>query len=209
MKHLSVAQMQTVEIAKALAHQAELIIMDEPTSAISEREVEALFDRIRDVRRRGVAVIYISHKLDEIFRIADAVTVLRDGRHVATHDIGEVNEQRLIAWMVGRELQAVFPKSSAEPGAVALEVRGLTRPGEFRDVSFQVRRGEIVGIAGLMGAAARNWSTPCSAWRPPDPARSWCRAGPSASPVPGRRWPRASPWSAKTASGWDWSRTCP
>ncbi|MCY2989898.1 MAG: sugar ABC transporter ATP-binding protein [Planctomycetota bacterium] len=152
MKRLSVAQMQTVEIAKALAHQAELIIMDEPTSAISEREVEALFGLIRDLQQRGVAVIYISHKLDEIFRIADAVTVLRDGRHVATQHIGEVDEQQLIAWMVGRELQAVFPKASAEPRDVALEVRGLTRPGEFHDVTFQVRRGEIVGIAGLMGA---------------------------------------------------------
>lgn len=152
MKQLSVAQMQTVEIAKALAQQAELIIMDEPTSAISEREVEALFGLIRDVQRRGMAVIYISHKLDEVFRIADTVTVLRDGRYVGTHAIGEVDEHRLIAWMVGRELAAVFPNSSAKPGAVALEVCGLTRPGEFRDVSFQVRRGEIVGIAGLMGA---------------------------------------------------------
>jgi inositol transport system ATP-binding protein len=152
MKQLSVAQMQTVEIAKALAHQAELIIMDEPTSAISAREVEALFGLIRDLQRRGVAVIYISHKMDEIFRIADAVTVLRDGRYVATHDIGEVDENRLIALMVGRQLPAVFPKSSAEPRDVALEVRGLTRPGEFRNVTFQVRRGEIVGIAGLMGA---------------------------------------------------------
>ena len=152
MRDLSVSEMQTVEIAKALAHNAEVIIMDEPTSAISDREVDALFEVISDLKRRGVAIVYISHKMDEIFRIADTITVLRDGHYVATHDAGELDRERLIALMVGRELGAEFLKSSAQPGEAALEVRGLTRAGKFRDVGFQVRRGEILGIAGLMGA---------------------------------------------------------
>jgi inositol transport system ATP-binding protein len=152
MRDLSVAEMQTVEIAKALARDADLIIMDEPTSALSDREVEALYAVIEYLKQRGIAVIYISHKLDEILRIADRVTVLRDGQHVATHAIGEIDENRLIALMVGRELSTVFPKSESEPGEVALEVRALGKSGRFRNVSFSVRRGEIVGIAGLMGA---------------------------------------------------------
>lgn len=152
MKHLSVAEMQTVEIAKALAHNAEVIIMDEPTSAISDREVEALFEVIRDLKRRGVAIIYISHKMDEIFQIADTITVLRDGRYVATHDAKTLDRDRLIGLMVGRELAAMCPKSTTEHGDVALEVKNLSQPGKFREVSFQVRRGEILGVAGLMGA---------------------------------------------------------
>jgi inositol transport system ATP-binding protein len=152
MKQLSVAEMQTVEIAKAFANNAEVIIMDEPTSAISGREVEALFDVIREVTARGVAVIYISHKMEEIFRIADMVTVLRDGRHVATHAIGELDENRLVTLMVGRELHAEPPAGSAEPGEAALEVRGLSKRGAFHAANFTVRRGEILGIAGLMGA---------------------------------------------------------
>ncbi len=148
MRELSVAEMQTVEIAKALAYQADVIIMDEPSSAISEREMEALFGVIRDLKRRGVAVIYISHKMEEIFRIADVVTVLRDGRHIATLDIGELDENRLIALMVGRELNAAPPQSVAEQGEAALEVRGLSKPGVFSQVSFTVRRGEILGIDG-------------------------------------------------------------
>jgi len=152
MKDLSVAEMQTVGIAKALAYRAEVIIMDEPSSAISGREVEALFGVIRDLKRQGVAVIYISHKLEEIFRTSDAVTVLRDGLHVATHAIGELDESKLIALMVGRDLKPAKPASAVGQGEVALEVRGLRRAGASRTVSFQVRRGEILAIAGLMGA---------------------------------------------------------
>ena len=152
MRDLSVAQMQTVEIAKALAYNADVIIMDEPTSAISDREVESLFGVIADLKQRGVAVIYISHKMEEVFRIADTITVLRDGRYVATHDAAELDASRLIALMVGRELNSVFPGSTSEAGEVALEVQGLTQVGRFRDVSFQLRRGEVLGIAGLMGA---------------------------------------------------------
>jgi inositol transport system ATP-binding protein len=153
MRHLSVAEIQTVEIAKALVHNARVIIMDEPTSAISQREVDALFEMIRDLRRQGVAIIYISHKMDEIFRIADTVTVLRDGRYVATHDAVDLDRDRLIALMVGRELlTTASPSATPVPGEVALEVRDLTQPGKVQRVCFQVRRGEILGIAGLMGA---------------------------------------------------------
>lgn len=151
MDGLSVAEMQTVEIAKALAYAAELIIMDEPTSAISEREVEALFAVIGDLRQRGVTVIYISHKMDEIFRIADAVTVLRDGRHIASRPCCELDAQKLISLMVGRDL-APPPAARGGRGEPALEVRGLTQPGRFHDVSFTLHRGEILGLAGLMGA---------------------------------------------------------
>ena len=152
LKELSVAQMQTVEIAKALAHRADLIIMDEPTSAISELEVQALFKVIRDLKAQGVAVIYISHRMEEIFQIADVVTVLRDGQYVATHPVGELSTQQLIALMVGRELGTLEAGEPATPGEVVLSVSGLTRPGKFRDVQLQVRRGEVVGLAGLMGA---------------------------------------------------------
>jgi inositol transport system ATP-binding protein len=151
MHTLSVAGMQTVEIAKALAGNASVIIMDEPTSAISGREVEALFAIIRDLKQRGVAVIYISHKFEEVFRIADTVTVLRDGRHVATEAIGDLDEPRLISLMVGRELTPPLAGRTG-PGESALEVRGLTRTGKFQDVTFTLHRSEVLGIAGLMGA---------------------------------------------------------
>ena len=151
MKHLSMAEMQVVEIARALACRAEVIIMDEPTSALSEREVKKLSELIRDLQRRGVAVIYVSHKLEEIFGLADMVTVLRDGRHVATADIAALNPERLITLMVGRELEPP-PRRRAAGGEPLLEVRRLTKPGSFRDVGFTVRRGEILGITGLLGA---------------------------------------------------------
>ena len=151
MRDLSVAQMQSVEILKALAHESSVIIMDEPTTALSEREVTALFDAIRDLKQRGVAVIYISHKMDEIFRIADTITVMRDGRHVATRPASELDERELIRLMVGRE-PTPRVAGTGTTGGVMLEVRGLGRPGRFRDVSFSLRRGEILGVCGLMGA---------------------------------------------------------
>lgn len=151
MRTLSVAEMQTVEIARALALNASVIIMDEPTSAISAREVEALFEIIRDLKQRGVAVIYVSHKFDEIFRIADTVTVLRDGRHVATKPVGELDGQKLIALMVGRELVPSTTRRFAK-GEPVLEVRGLSRQDKFGKVTFAIHRGEVLGLAGLMGA---------------------------------------------------------
>jgi inositol transport system ATP-binding protein len=152
MKSLSVAQTQMVEIAKAISTDAGLIIMDEPTSAITEREVEHLHRMIRSLRESGVAVIYITHKMDEVFKIADKVTVFRDGKHVATLPASELDRQKLITLMVGRELTQMFPKEHAEIGEVVLSVRGLTRRGVISDISFDLHRGEILGLSGLMGA---------------------------------------------------------
>jgi len=152
MRELRIAEMQVVEIAKALAHRAQVIIMDEPTSALSEREAEALFRIIRDLRQGGTAIIYISHKLDEIFRMADRITVLRDGSHVATLPASELAAARLITLMVGRELKEVFPKTAATKGEILLSVRRLGKAGRFHDVSFDLCRGEVLGLAGLVGA---------------------------------------------------------
>lgn len=152
MGSLSVAQMQTVEIAKALAHQVRLLIMDEPTSAISDREVESLFRIIGELRAEGVAIIYISHRMDEVFRAADRITVLRDGQHIETRAATEFDEPTLIRLMVGRELDATArrePTASPEP---MLEVDALNLPGHFVDIGFTVKRGEVLGLAGLMGA---------------------------------------------------------
>jgi len=152
MKALSVAQTQMVEIAKAISYESRLIIMDEPTSAISEREVEHLHRMIRSLRESGVAIIYITHKMDEVFRISDEVTVFRDGKHVATLPATELDRHRLITLMVGRELTQMFPKEPAEIGEVVMSVRGLTRKGIVEDITFDLRKGEILGLAGLMGA---------------------------------------------------------
>jgi inositol transport system ATP-binding protein len=152
MKTLTVAGIQMVEIAKAISYDARLIIMDEPTSAITDREVDLLFSMIRQLRDSGTAIIYISHKMDEIFRIADELTVFRDGKRVLTAPASELTPGGLIAAMVGRELTQMFPKVPAEIGEVVLSVRGLNRGLLVQDVSFEVHRGEILGIAGLMGA---------------------------------------------------------
>ncbi len=152
MRTLSVANTQMVEIAKAISYDSSLIIMDEPTSAITEREVAHLFRIIRSLQAKGVAIIYITHKMDEVFQIADDITVFRDGRHIATVPASKTDKNHLIAMMVGRELTNIFPKEDAPVGEVILSVRGLTRRGVVEDVSFDLRRGEILGIAGLMGA---------------------------------------------------------
>lgn len=152
MKRLSVAQTQMVEIAKAISYDSRLIIMDEPTSAIPEREVDHLHRMIMSLRESGVAIIYITHKLDEVFEISDHVTVFRDGKHVTSVPAAELDRQRLVTLMVGRELTHMFPKEEVPIGDVALSVRGLTRRGVIEDITFELRRGEILGLAGLMGA---------------------------------------------------------
>jgi inositol transport system ATP-binding protein len=152
MKHLSVAEMQMVEIAKAISNNAKVIIMDEPTSAISDKEVATLFRLIREMKEQGVGIIYISHKMDEIFEIADRITVLRDGKFIATKDASELDKGKLISMMVGREIDNMFPENPAKRGEEVLSVRNLTRKGHFSDVSFNVHAGEILGISGLMGA---------------------------------------------------------
>lgn len=152
MKNLTVAKQQMVEIAKAISYDAKIIIMDEPTSAIPEREVAHLHRMIRRLTDFGVAIIYITHKMDEVFKISDDITVFRDGRHVGSYEAKELNRDKLIQLMVGRELTDLFPKLEAEIGEVVLSVRNLNRGKLVRDVSFDLRRGEILGLAGLMGA---------------------------------------------------------
>jgi inositol transport system ATP-binding protein len=152
MVDLSIAQMQLVEIAKAISYDSEIVIMDEPTSAITDREVEHLYTMIRRLTKKGVAIIYISHKLNEIFDIADEITVLRDGEFVGHKSVKELTRQDIVTMMVGRELTHLFPKVDVEIGEIVLEIKNMSRAGKFRNVSFQLRKGEILGLSGLMGA---------------------------------------------------------
>ncbi len=151
---LSIGQMQSVEIAKAVLHQAKVVIFDEPTSSLSDNEVEALFRIMNDLRDKGVAMVYISHKMDEIKRIADDITIMRDGTYVGTWPASELTTDQIIAKMVGRELTNVYPERKNEPGDVILEVNDLCSIHEnsFQHVSFNLRKGEILGFGGLVGA---------------------------------------------------------
>ena len=150
---LSMPEQQMVEIAKAIGADAKVLIMDEPTASLTDREAASLFEIVSVLRGRGVAIIYISHRLEEVFAIADRVTVLRDGETVATRATGEVERSELIRMMVGRELAAVFPKRPVTLGDVALELRHVSnRAAGLHDVSLAVRRGEILGLAGLVGS---------------------------------------------------------
>lgn len=150
---LRIAEQQLVEIARALAFKAELIIMDEPTSPLSEHETSRLFQTISQMKSRGVSVVYISHRLKEIHQIADRVTVLRDGRHIATKSISETDTDQLVRYMVGREIaEQVTERKSQSTGQEALRIEGLTASGKFVDIDLRINRGEIVGLAGLVGA---------------------------------------------------------
>jgi ribose transport system ATP-binding protein len=148
---LSPAQQQIVEIAKAVSKNVKILIMDEPSAPLSVSEVEHMFEIIRHLKQKGVTVIYISHRLEEVFRISDRVTVMRDGRYVATRLTKDTNRKELISLMVGRELKESYPSRSNPPGEIALEVKNLSGNGD-RDISFAVRKGEILGISGLVGA---------------------------------------------------------
>jgi rhamnose transport system ATP-binding protein len=152
MAALSTANQQLVEIAKALSVNARILVLDEPTASLSIREVTALFRIVRELTAKGVAVVFITHRLDEVFELADRVTVLRDGRLVATHAIDELTRADVIRMMVGRSVDVLYPDRAVEPGDVVLEVAGLRREGVFADVSFAVRAGEVLGFAGLVGA---------------------------------------------------------
>ena len=149
---LSVGNRQRVEIAKALSQNARLLIMDEPTAALSEADVQRLFALVRLLRERNVAIIYISHRLDEVFKLADRVTVLRDGQYVGTRNIADTSEDNLISMMVGRTIDDLFPRLETKVGETILELRGLTRRPLTKNISLALRAGEIVGMAGLVGS---------------------------------------------------------
>ena len=148
----SVGEQQMIEIAKALMTDAEVIIMDEPTAALTDREIEKLFEVMKGLTKKGVSLVYISHRMEEIFAICDRITVMRDGKTVDTKRIKDTNFDEVVQKMVGRELEDRFPHREAHLGEVVLDVKGLTKKGLFEDIHFAVRKGEIVGVAGLMGA---------------------------------------------------------
>jgi ABC-type sugar transport system ATPase subunit len=151
-KGLSAANQQIVAIARALVGEAKAVVMDEPTASLTEREVQQLFRIISELTSGGVGVVYISHRLEEIFTISDRITVLRDGHHITTSPASELDAEELVRLMVGRPLNELFTRSPHNPGDVALEVSGLSRAGEFEDVDLVVHRSEIVGLSGLVGA---------------------------------------------------------
>ena len=155
-RDLSVANRQMVEIAKAISYESDVLIMDEPTSALTEKEVDHLFEIIRELRRQGKGIVYITHKMNELFEISDEFSVFRDGKYVGTHAAKDVTRDDIIRMMVGREITQMFPKEEVPIGDVVLKVENLTLNGVFHDVSFELRAGEILGMAGLVGSGRSN-----------------------------------------------------
>jgi ribose transport system ATP-binding protein len=151
-RSLTVAYQQIVEIAKALSHNAKVLIMDEPSAPLTTNEVEKMFDLVRNLKARGVLVIYISHRLSEIFELSDRVSVFRDGRHIETMPTAETDKKGLISLMVGRELSESYPKREEASAEILLEVQNLSTPSLLRNISFRLRRGEVLGFGGLVGA---------------------------------------------------------
>ena len=151
-RRLSVAEKQMVEIAKAMSLEARVLVLDEPTAALSDSEVKRLFELIKGLKEKGLGIVYISHRFEEIFEVGDRVTVLRDGKLVATHDLADVTGEELIKEMAGRELSDLYPRDCREPGEAVLEARNITAGEKVRDASFTLRTGEILGFGGLMGA---------------------------------------------------------
>ncbi|MCZ6820545.1 MAG: sugar ABC transporter ATP-binding protein [Calditrichaeota bacterium] len=149
---LGIAQQQMVEVAKALSLDARILIMDEPTSSLTEQEIGQLFAAIRKLRDKGVAIVYISHRMEELFEIGDRVTVLRDGRYVGTHKLSDISKDELVQMMVGRQLTQQYPKRSASIGEEVLRVENLAVKGKLNNISFSLRKGEVLGIAGLLGS---------------------------------------------------------
>ncbi len=151
---LSVSQMQSVEIAKAVSADCKVLILDEPTSSLTQAEVEALFRIIDDLKKKDVSIVYISHKMDEILRISDEVTIMRDGKYIGTWDAKDLTTDKIITQMVGRELTNLYPPRTNTPGEMVFEVKDFTsiNPRSFRNVNFQLRKGEILGVGGLVGA---------------------------------------------------------
>ena len=152
MRSLTVSDMQIIEIIKAISVNAKIIIMDEPTSSITEGEVAVLHEQIHRLKERGISIIYISHKLDELKQVGDQLTVLRDGKTISTHHIDELTTDEIITKMVGRKMDNVYPVKEAEIGEKLLEIKNLTQPNVFSNISFTLHRGEILGMSGLVGA---------------------------------------------------------
>lgn len=152
MKTLTVSDIQMLEIIKAISNDASVIVMDEPTSAITQKEVDMLFEKIAMLKNKGVSIIYISHKMDEVFQIADDITVLRDGTVVETHPASELDVDKVIALMVGRKMDNIYPKEDLEIGETLMEVQNLYSKGVYKNINFHVKKGEIIGFAGLVGA---------------------------------------------------------
>ncbi len=177
-KYLSVAQKQLVEIAKALSEKSLLLAMDEPSATLTQRELDKLFEIIRRLKRQGISVIYISHRLEEIFEVCDQVTVFRDGMRVATRPVGDVNREWLIEQMVGRSLAEEFPKLSVRRGEELLRVEGLSRKGAFTDVSFTLHRGEILALTGLVGAGRTEVVRAIFGADPPDSGQVYLKGQP-------------------------------
>ena len=173
MKDLSVAETQMIEIAKAVSYNSKIIIMDEPTSAITDREVEKLFNFIHMLKDQGVGIVYISHKMEELARIADRVTIMRDGEVVGCYKIDEITTDKIIALMVGREIENVYPKRTPKIGEVVFKVENLSKAGLFHNVSFELRKGEILGISGLMGAGRTETVETIFGLRKPDSGKYW------------------------------------
>src|SRR5690349_3081037 len=170
-RSLSIAQQQMVEIARAFSINARILIMDEPTSSLTLHEVDDLFRLVRRLREQGTAIIFISHRLEELSALADRVTVLRDGTYVGTKSMEGVTRDELIRMMVGRTITNLFPKQEVTAGDVILKVENLTRAGSFYDVSFELRRGEILGLAGLVGAGRTNVARAIFGVEPPTAGR--------------------------------------
>jgi ABC-type sugar transport system ATPase subunit len=177
---LSIAKRQVVEILKAMSVNPKILILDEPTSSLTEVETRELFDNIRTLKARGISVIYISHHLQEIFQIADTVTILRDGRHVCDARVCDIDEDFLVTNMVGRKIGNMYgePPAGRRVGETVFEARGLTRKGEFTDISFHVKEGEIVGFAGLVGSGRTELSRAIFGAEPPEAGRMLLRGKP-------------------------------
>ena len=152
MSNLSVGQQQMIEICKALMVDAKVIIMDEPTAALTQSETVVLFEVIQSLRKAGVSIVYISHRMEEIFELCDRISVLRDGTYVGTRNIPETNMNDIVKLMIGREIGERYPERVCKIGETVLKVSGLTKKGMFQDVEFEVKAGEVLGVSGLMGA---------------------------------------------------------
>lgn len=173
LRQLPVAGQQLVEIAKAVSRNASLVIMDEPTSSIADKEVGILFEQVNKLRDQGVGIIYITHKMDEVFKIADDITVIRDGKGIETGPASNFDIDKLITLMVGRQLTNLYPLNATPPGDVVLEVKNMSRQGKYSDVSFRLHRGEILGFAGLVGAGRSEVMRAVFGIEPADSGEIW------------------------------------